>query len=185
MNFDNNLQRWFFLKFEFLNYQTLIKAYKNMSYKRKRSFKRFWKKLWREKEKNPILVYPGLRYTHKKLNFACKFFFSKNVCLNTKINLRLKKKQKMFGGNFKNTFVVAIKQMLVIQFQKTKIKKKSKFSVVAAQKTLKCFASSWIDCWKAFFSQNFLKKNSNHTISIYRICMTSIFFIPFFSFFYE
>ena len=23
----------------------------NMSYKRKRSFKRFWKKLWREKEK--------------------------------------------------------------------------------------------------------------------------------------
>ena len=32
------------------------------------------------------------------------FFFSKNVCLNTKINLRLKKNnKKIFGGNFKNT----------------------------------------------------------------------------------
>ena len=29
----------------------------------------------REKEKKSILEYPGLRYTHKKLNFACKFFF--------------------------------------------------------------------------------------------------------------
>ena len=27
-----------------------------------------------------------------------------------------KKTEKMFGGNFKNTFVVAIKKMLVIQF---------------------------------------------------------------------
>ena len=58
----------------------------------------------RKGKKNPILVYPGLRYTHKKLNFACNIFFSKKVCLNTKINLRLKKPQKkVFWGNFKNT----------------------------------------------------------------------------------
>ena len=88
---------------------------------KKEEFKAFSKKVMKRKgKKNPILVYPGLRYTHKKLNFACKIFFSKNVCLNTKINLRLEKKtQKIFGGNFKflgKIFVVAIKKMLVIQF---------------------------------------------------------------------
>ena len=61
--------------------------------------------LSREKEKNPILVYPGLRYTHKKLKLHAKFF-SKNVCLSTKIILRLKKTQKNFGGNFKNTLKI-------------------------------------------------------------------------------
>ena len=60
----------------------MIKAYKNMSYK-KRGILSVFEKSYEEKEKNPILVYPGLRYTHKKLNFACKIFFSKNVCLNT------------------------------------------------------------------------------------------------------
>ena len=53
-------------KFEFSNYQTLIKAYKNMSFKEKEEPWAFFKMLSREKEKNPILVYPGLRYTHKK-----------------------------------------------------------------------------------------------------------------------
>ena len=45
--------------------------------------------------------------------------FSKNVCLSTKINLRLKKTQKVFGGSFKNvfiSFVFAIKKLLVIHF---------------------------------------------------------------------
>ena len=73
-----------------------------MPNKKTRSLEHFWKMLSREKEKNPLLVYPGVRYTQKK-NFACKFFFSKNVCLNTKIILRLKKKhEKFFGRNFKN-----------------------------------------------------------------------------------
>ena len=31
-----------------------------------------------------------------------KIFFSKNVCLRTKIDLRLKKKKKNFGPNFQN-----------------------------------------------------------------------------------
>ena len=75
-----------------------------MSHK-KRGVLRVFEKSYDEKgNKNPKLVYPGLRYTHKKLNFACKFFFSKNVCLNTKINLRLKKHKKIFGGNCKITF---------------------------------------------------------------------------------
>ena len=60
-----------------------------------------FEKSYEEKtEKNPILVYPGLRYTHKKLNFACKIFFSKNVCLITKIDLRLKKNTTNFWGQF-------------------------------------------------------------------------------------
>ena len=156
---------------------------------------RFWKKLWREKEKNPILVYPGLRYTHKKLNFACKLFFSKNVCLNTKINLRLKKNTKKFQfQKYLEKFLSSpSKKMLVIQFPYMEIvwlvfffrkqkQKKSKFSVVAAQKTLKLFASSWIDCSKLFFHNFFF--NSYHTISIYGNCMVSIFFhtifFPFF-----
>ena len=37
LNFDQNLQRYLFLKFEFLNYLTLIKTYINMPYKRIRN----------------------------------------------------------------------------------------------------------------------------------------------------
>ena len=69
-------------------------------------------------EKNSILVFPGLRYTHKKLNFACKIFFSKK-CLFEYI-LRLKKNTTKFLGAIskilRKNFVVAIKKMLVIQF---------------------------------------------------------------------
>ena len=48
-----------------------------------------------------------------------KKVFSKNVCLRTKFDLRLKKKLKVFGLNFQNylkNFCVAIKKMPVIQF---------------------------------------------------------------------
>ena len=64
--FGKIFQRCFFKLFEFSNYQTLIKAYINTSYKRNRNFQlRFWTKIkW--KEKKPILSYPGLRYVHKK-----------------------------------------------------------------------------------------------------------------------
>ena len=41
-------------------------------------------------------------YTQKN-NFCMQFFFSKIVCLITKINLRLKKTQNTFRGNFENT----------------------------------------------------------------------------------
>ena len=48
-----------------------------MSYK-KRGVLSVFEKSYEEKTKeNPLLVYPGLRYTHKKLNFACKFFSQK------------------------------------------------------------------------------------------------------------
>ena len=36
-------------------------------------------------------VYPGLRYANKNQNLHAKFLFE-NVCLSTKIDLRLKKK---------------------------------------------------------------------------------------------
>ena len=29
---------------------------------------------------NPIFVYPGLRYAHKNLNFACKKNCLENIC---------------------------------------------------------------------------------------------------------
>ena len=50
-------------------------------------------------EKNLILVYPGLRYTHKKLNFACKIFFSKKCLFEYENHFAVEKKK--FGGNFK------------------------------------------------------------------------------------
>ena len=53
----------------------MIKACKNMSYKRKRSFKRFWKNIEEKRKKNPILLYPGLRYTHKKNKICMQSFF--------------------------------------------------------------------------------------------------------------
>ena len=48
------------------------------------------------KRKKPLLSYLELRYAHKKLNFACKNFFSENVCLRTKLDLRL----KLYGKHF-------------------------------------------------------------------------------------
>ena len=39
---------------------------------KKEEFLAFLKKVMKKKEKkNPILVYPGLQYTRKKINFAC------------------------------------------------------------------------------------------------------------------
>ena len=78
-------------------------AYKNMSYKRKRSFKRFWKKYEEKRKKNSILVYLGLRYTHKILKFACKIFFFKKCLFEYENQFAVEKTQKIFGGNFKNT----------------------------------------------------------------------------------
>ena len=58
----------------------------------------------RKGNKNPILVYPGLRYTHKKLNFACKIFFFKKCLFEYENQFAVENKhKKMFGGNFKNT----------------------------------------------------------------------------------
>ena len=166
---------------------------------KKRSLKRFWKKLWREKEKKTnISISRTALYTQKIKLCMQIFFFSKNVCLNTKINLRLEKKtQKIFRDNFKNTskiFVVAIKKKLVIKFpymeivwlvfffQKTKIKKKSNFSVVAAQNVLPAVE---LIVQSFFFHKKNFKKISNHTISIYGNCMVSTFFhtiiFPFFN----
>ena len=68
-----------------------------MSYKKRGVLSVFDKSYEEKKKNNPILVYPGLRYTHKKKFQKC--------FLSTKINLRLKKKDKqIFEGNFKNIF---------------------------------------------------------------------------------
>ena len=72
-------------------------------------------------------------------------FFSKKVCLNTKINLRLEKNTKKFLGaiskkfcrrhqkNASHTISIYGNCMTSFFFSENKNKKKSNFSVVAAQ----------------------------------------------------
>ena len=73
-------------------------------------------------EKNLILIYTGLRYTHKKLNFACKIFFSKKCLFEYENHFAVEKNKKNLGAiSKKKIFVVAIKKMLVIQFPYMKI----------------------------------------------------------------
>ena len=78
----------------------------------------------RKRKKSNTSISRTTLYIQKIKFFMQKFFF-KNVCLNTKINLRLKKKHKKFLGAIskilKKMFVVAIKKMLVTQFPYTEI----------------------------------------------------------------
>ena len=57
--------------------------------------------LWREKEKNPIFVYRGLRYTHKKINFACKTIFFQKTFVWVRKSICGWKNTKSFWGRFK------------------------------------------------------------------------------------
>ena len=50
----------------------------------------------------PILLYPGLRYAHKILNFACKIFFEKCLFAYENRFAVEKKNKKNFGLNFQN-----------------------------------------------------------------------------------
>ena len=70
--FWQKLSKIFIFKFfEFLIYQTLIKAFRTVPYKKMGVFSVFWKKKFiRKKRKKPIFVYPGLRCTHKKIKFC-------------------------------------------------------------------------------------------------------------------
>ena len=90
---------------------------------KKEEFSAFLKKVMKRKwKKSNNSITRTTLYT-QKIKFCVQNFFSKNVCLNTKISLRLKKK-----------FLEAISKILVIQFpymeivwlkfffQKTKIK---------------------------------------------------------------
>ena len=114
LNFGKNFQRWLVLKFEFLIYQILTKAYKNMSYKRReRSLKRFWKSYEERRKKNLTLVYPGIPYTHKRLNFACFFFQKMFVWVRESVCCWKKNTKKCLGTISKihwKIFVVAIKK---------------------------------------------------------------------------
>ena len=59
----------------------------------------------KRKGKNSILVYPGLRYTHKKLNFACKIiFFEKCLFVYENQFAVAKKLQKKFWGQIQKHF---------------------------------------------------------------------------------
>ena len=72
--------------------------------------------------------------------------------------------------------------MTSVFFSEKKKQKKSKFSVVAAQKTLKCFASSRIDCSKLFFFHK--KKILIIQFPYMEIVWVAFFFIPFFFLFF-
>ena len=67
---------------------------------------RVFEKVNTQKGKNSILLSPGLRYTHKKLNFASNKIFLKNVCLSTHFDLRLKRKLGQFLKNISHTISI-------------------------------------------------------------------------------
>ena len=84
------------LNFWILNYQTLIKAYINTPTKEIGIFSVLNKIIQVKRKKKPKLLYPGLGYAHRNINFACKKKFRK--CLFAyKIRFVVKKK---FGGKF-------------------------------------------------------------------------------------
>ena len=56
----------------------------------------------KRKKKSHISTSRTTSYT-QKIKFCMQNFFSKKVCLSTKIILRLKRTQKKFWDNFKNT----------------------------------------------------------------------------------
>ena len=68
----------------------------------------------KKEKKTNISISRTTLYT-QKTKFCMQFFFSNNVCLSRKINLRLKKKHKNFWGQIKKYFR-AIKKTLVIRF---------------------------------------------------------------------
>ena len=71
----------------------------------------------RKGKKIPILVYPRLRYTHKKLNFACKIFFFEKCLFEYENQFAVgKKNTKKFLGAISKILEIAVKKMLVIQF---------------------------------------------------------------------
>ena len=89
--------------FKFLNfpiYQTLIKAYINTPFKRNRNFHRFWKKKLGEKKIKANFIASRTTLWPQNIKFCMQKKFSKNVCLRTKFDLPLKKKQKKFWAKF-------------------------------------------------------------------------------------
>ena len=79
----------------------------NTQNKRNRIFQGLKKFKWKENKSQFYRIQDYVMHT-KILNFACKNFFSKNVCLRTKFDLQLKITWKIY--------CVAIKKMPVIQF---------------------------------------------------------------------
>ena len=88
----------YFQIFEFSSYQTLIKAYINTPYKRNRNFQRFWKKNFSEKKIKANFIVSRTTLCTQNNKFCMQKKISKNVCLRTKFDLRLKKKTKKFLG---------------------------------------------------------------------------------------
>ena len=74
----------------------------------------------RKGKKNPISVYPRLRYTQKKIKFCLQnFFFKKKLVWVQKSFWGWKKHKKSFGAISKilwTFFIVAIQKMLIINF---------------------------------------------------------------------
>ena len=75
-----------------------------MSYKKKQEFQAFLKKVMKRKGKKSNISISRTRLYTQKIKFCMQVFFSKNVYLNTKINLRLKKNKKFLGAISKILF---------------------------------------------------------------------------------
>ena len=84
---------WLFLKVEILNYHTLIKAYKNLSYKRKKSFFSVFEKSYKEKRKKSNISISRTLYT-QKIKICMHIFFFKKSLFEYENQLAVKKKRK-------------------------------------------------------------------------------------------
>ena len=116
-------------------------------------FLAFLKKKNKWKEKKPLLSYPGLRYAHKKLNFACKKFFSENVCLHRKLDLRMKKiLGRIFKITWKNVCVVFGNCMVSIFSKKIE----NQFFLSPVSSTVLKKPQKWFDFVSIVF-RNFMK----------------------------
>ena len=70
---------------------------------KKKEFSAFLKKKLSEKKVKANFIASRTTLCTQNIKFCMQIFFSKNVCLRTTIDLRLKKKnEKIFGPNFQN-----------------------------------------------------------------------------------
>ena len=152
---------------------------------KKYEFSGFLKKKLSEKKKANIIVYRTTLCTPKFKFCMRNFFFSENVCLCTKFDLRLKK-SKSFGANFQNyleTFLCRIWKFMLSIFFKKKLDSVFLSPVCSnvlekPQKWFIFFLSFFENVWK-LYDKRFLHTRDvwNCMIMIFVVwnCMISIF----------
>ena len=102
------------LNFRNLELSDIYQGIHKHAIQKKLNFSAFLESKFEWKEKKTNLSYPGLRYAHKKLNYALKKKFRK-MLFAYKIRFAVEKKNK-FYGKFSKLLCRHQKKMPVIQF---------------------------------------------------------------------